>query len=156
MQWRADLLNVTDLALSNDAEQWAFKFKCSSCHEENPNQVTFHRSEFVDLPGSRGQANLAMKCKFCKKDASVDVDASSIRSYSVDDSGHFKGLVVLECRGIEPVDWVPYGEFIAKATESEQQFEFELAEKEWYDYDDSAQVEVSVSDLQWKIVGYKK
>lgn len=35
-----------------------------------------------------------------------DIDSTSIEPYSIESSGECKRLVVLECRGIEPIEWL--------------------------------------------------
>ena len=36
-----------------------------------------------------------------------DILKDTIKPYTEDDSGHFKTVVVFDCRGVEPVDFSP-------------------------------------------------
>lgn len=80
------------------------------------------------MSGSRGTANLVMRCKFCKRESSarkfkyvidtymVDVDryrqlefdtSVPIQAYSAEQNRKLQKIAVFDCRGLELVDFAP-------------------------------------------------
>ena len=57
--------------------------------------------------GGRGEANLVYKCKLCSRESSIDLIEDSVASYDAGDSNTWKTIVVMDCRGIEPVEFSP-------------------------------------------------
>ena len=57
--------------------------------------------------GGRGEANLVYKCKLCSRESSIDLIEDSVASYDAGDSNTWKTVVVMDCRGIEPVEFSP-------------------------------------------------
>ncbi|RUS27451.1 hypothetical protein BC938DRAFT_483229 [Jimgerdemannia flammicorona] len=105
--FKADLESVTDVAPA-DGYEWHFKIQCNSCHEIDPSWITMNREDTYDLANSRGSANLVMKCKFCKRESSAQFEPTPpIKPYTADDSGRFTKMVVIDCRGLEPVEFEP-------------------------------------------------
>ncbi|KAJ2140125.1 hypothetical protein IW136_002731 [Coemansia sp. RSA 678] len=148
LQLKADLENVTDLLPVEDTESdtaytWFIKFQCGSCHETTENL------EFSPISGSRGEANLVMSCKFCKRESSASISGPP-QPYTK--NGEFATVTQIECRGIDPVAFEPRGEWKAKGAESNSRFTFSLDENEWYDYDDDAGETVSVSNIEAQFV----
>jgi Eukaryotic protein of unknown function (DUF866) len=61
-------------------------------------------------------------------------------------------ILELDCRGLEFLEFSPEGEWLATGVESGTKFSsIDLAEGEWYDYDDKAGEEVSIKDAKWEI-----
>jgi hypothetical protein len=86
-----------------------------------------------ELPGSRGTVNFVMRCKFCKRESSarklllyrffcetattiknnkiilsfIEFDTSPIKPYTIEDNGSFAHMAVIDCRGLELVDFEP-------------------------------------------------
>ncbi|KAJ2120222.1 hypothetical protein IW147_005241 [Coemansia sp. RSA 720] len=154
LQLKADLENVTDLLPVEDTESdtaynWFIKFQCGSCHETTENLVAICRNEFSPISGSRGEANLVMSCKFCKRESSASISGPPL-AYTK--NGEFATVTQIECRGIDPVAFEPRGEWKAKGAESNSRFTFNLDENEWYDYDDDAGETVSVSNIEAQFV----
>jgi len=85
--------------------------------------VTLCEDEVVDIAGSRGQAHFA--CRFPGADSQGHAsivpipDPSSKKKnpkfleavYKKENSGEFVSIMCLECRGLEPVGWVPSIDF---------------------------------------------
>ena len=57
--------------------------------------------------GGRGEANLVSKCKLCSRENSIDLVADSVASYDAADPNSWKTVVVMDCRGMEPVEFSP-------------------------------------------------
>lgn len=105
------------------------------------------------MKGSRGSANLVIKCHLCGRDNSMDILPDSIGSYNIENDGKFVTMVVFDCRGVEPVDFQPTVGFIAESSESGMEFrEVSFAEGDWTDYDENASVSVGVYELQHKFI----
>ncbi|KAJ1797988.1 hypothetical protein LPJ59_002794, partial [Coemansia sp. RSA 2399] len=128
--------------------------QCNHCHEVDDNLITISAEDSTQISGSRGEANLVMRCKFCKREGVASIVGSPV-PYTADNSGGFASVLTIECRGIEPVEIELRDGWVAKSTESEERFELDLAEGEWYDYDDKASVEVSVTEIESRFVRTK-
>ena len=63
--------------------------------------------------GGRGEANLVSKCKLCSRENSIDIIADSVASYDADNSDSWKTVVVMDCRGMEPVEFSPRNGYVA-------------------------------------------
>ncbi|KAI8093801.1 uncharacterized protein BX664DRAFT_295708 [Halteromyces radiatus] len=152
LYFKADLENVTDLVPAEDYE-WHFKIECGSCHEVDENWISFNRQDEYDMSNSRGQANLVMRCKFCKRESTAQFDPSSkVTSYT--DSGKFQKLAVFDVRGLELVDFAPRDTWLAKGTETDTRFDdIDLLEGEWADYDETAGEPVGITNIE---VQFKK
>ncbi|KAF0488514.1 DUF866-domain-containing protein [Gigaspora margarita] len=107
LYFKAELENVTDVGPSNEAYEWHFKVKCNNCNEINENWVGVNQLASNDITGSRGSANFVMRCKFCKREASAQFDNTSIKPYTIENSGQFSQIAIIECRGLEFVDFDP-------------------------------------------------
>jgi hypothetical protein len=62
-------------------------------------------------------------------------------------------ILEFDCRGLEFVEFKADGEWLAEGTESGSKFTgIDLTEGEWFDYDEKAGEEVSVTGIKWAIV----
>ncbi|KAJ2758968.1 hypothetical protein IWQ56_005863 [Coemansia nantahalensis] len=149
LQIKAELLNVTGLVPdeSETAYDWHLKTRCSGCNEVTANFVTVNDVETSKISGSRGDANLVMRCKFCKREASVGI-VGKPAAYTAEHSGKFATVVSFECRGLEPVEFEPRDGWAAQGAESKTRFAVDLTEGEWYDYDEGASLEVSITEIE--------
>lgn len=77
-------------------------------------------------------------------------------TYTADDQGQFKNIVIFECRGLEPVEFSPGEGWIAKISESNKVFEdVDLSEKEWVDYDDNIKQSVGIYEFESQFIKMK-
>ncbi|KAI4946139.1 hypothetical protein J4E91_007582 [Alternaria rosae] len=141
---KAELNGVTDLR-PNDTEDapffYTFKVQCTSCREVHPNPVSVNRFEMNEQSGSKGEANFVWRCK-----------NSAPTSYEQSDPPKKTNILMFDCRGLEFVEFVAEGEFLATGTESGTKFSgIELPDGEWYDYDEKAGEEVSITNVEWEI-----
>jgi hypothetical protein len=61
-------------------------------------------------------------------------------------------IIELDCRGLEFVEFSPEGEWAAQGEESGTPFVgIDLQEGDWYDFDEKASREVSITELKWDI-----
>ncbi|KAJ1735706.1 hypothetical protein H4S06_004157 [Coemansia sp. BCRC 34490] len=147
LQIKAELTNVTDLKPASTDHCWYFKIQCSSCREVDKNMISISAEDAGQISGSRGGANLVMRCKFCKREGAASI-VGNPEPYKEENSGSFAKVLVIECRGLEPVEFEPRDGWAAKSTESNDVFDIDLTEGEWYDYDENASVEVSVTEIE--------
>ncbi|KAJ1977371.1 hypothetical protein H4R35_002331 [Dimargaris xerosporica] len=92
-----------------------------------------------------------MRCKFCKREGSASFDPPQVTSYDAEHNGQFSRIAVLECRGLEPVEFEARSGWKAVGVESGQIFdEIDLTDGDWADYDEKANNEVSVMDLEFQ------
>ncbi|KAJ2861909.1 hypothetical protein GGI22_002332 [Coemansia erecta] len=154
LQLKAELTSITDLRPASSDHCWNFKIQCNHCHEVDENLITISAEDSAQISGSRGEANLVMRCKFCKRESVASIVGSPV-PYTADNSGSFASVLTIECRGIEPVEIELRDGWMAKSTESDECFELDLTEGEWYDYDDKAAVEVSVTEIESRFVRAK-
>lgn len=132
---------------------FTFNVECNACHERHSNKIAFNKYETVSLPNSRGEANFVMKCKSCGKDGNISVISKQFKEY--ENGSKPVELASFECRGWDLIEFIPEGEFIAKAENSNTVFTFEFEDGEFYEYDEKANEEVSITNLEFEIVKQK-
>ncbi|CAG8451321.1 6704_t:CDS:2 [Ambispora leptoticha] len=143
LYFKADLENVTDVGPADEDYEWHFKVKCNSCNEIHENWVGVNRQASNDIPGSRGTANYVMRCSFCKRESSAQFEPKPIKLYTIENSGKFAEMAVIECRGLEFVDFEPRG------AESGTIFDdIDLTDGDWADYDEKAGLPVGISEIK--------
>lgn len=153
LQISAVLENVTSLKPDGDDFRWYLKLKCSNCGDETEEYVYLSLSESQPLKGGRGHASLVIKCKLCARENSIDIIRESIASYSDEDSPKYKTIVVFDCRGVEAIDYDARVGWVADGSESGTKFEeVDLSQREWYDFDETAKLSVSVTDFKHQFV----
>ncbi|KAJ1657774.1 hypothetical protein IWQ61_002875 [Dispira simplex] len=149
---KADLINVTDLAPLDPDYDFHFKIKCNSCQEVSNNWISMNQLDTHPISGSRGEANLVMRCKFCKREGSASFEKGTLRAYQAEQSGRFAPLIQMECRGLEPVECQLTDGWKVVGADSNTKFdEVDLSEGVWADYDEKAGNEVSVMDVEFQI-----
>ncbi|KAF2199414.1 DUF866-domain-containing protein [Delitschia confertaspora ATCC 74209] len=150
----AELNGVTDLRPNDTAESpfyYTFKVQCTSCRETHPNWVGVSRFDNQEVSGSRGEANFVWRCKNCKREHSANIKAAPT-SYPSNSPPKTQNILEFDCRGLEFVEFRAEGEWLATGTDSNTKFsEIDLTEGEWFDYDDKAGEEVSITNIKWEI-----
>ncbi|GJJ68255.1 hypothetical protein EMPS_00601 [Entomortierella parvispora] len=155
LQIKAELENITELIPEDADHTWHFKIQCTKCREIDSNHITFNAIDKAEMGSGRGEANLVMKCKFCKCESSADF-ASKPVAYDIENSGKFQTIVTIECRGLELVDFAPREGWKAKGAESGTVFEdIDLTDGDWADYDEKSELPVAISDIEAKFVKVK-
>ncbi|CAR28253.1 hypothetical protein ZYGR_0N07470 [Zygosaccharomyces rouxii] len=157
---------------SNPAE-YTFDLVCTSCREKHDSTVVINRFERTPLPGSRGEASFVMKCKFCGKEVSIDLNPfeDSLYNDAVEDNKeniektqvqrkkhnlrNTQGkcfLLSLDCRGCEVTGFYPDNLTFLAELSSGKTMEFQLEDGELYDYDDDSGEEVTVTEFKSEVV----
>ncbi|TDL28510.1 DUF866-domain-containing protein [Rickenella mellea] len=147
---KAELENVTDLVPSSDDFEYFFQVKCNSCHEIHPKTVSMNRLNEREMTTGKGaSANFVWRCGTCKRESSAKFEPVPPKPYSADENGQFSPLIVLDCRGLEFVDFDPKGTWKCVGLESGTIFpEVDLTDGEWTDYDEKASTPVGVMAIE--------
>ncbi|SCU92205.1 LADA_0F15104g1_1 [Lachancea dasiensis] len=166
-------LSVKDT--DDDLAEYALQLRCIDCREVNDSKVTVNRMEKYEMSSGKGEASLVMKCKFCGNDCSVNLEKYEEKLYNLDleENGDVinkqllqrkkKGIkkvedsravaLELDCRGCDvfAVDFsnLTFNVEMVSGNVLEASFG---DENEWYDYDDKAGEEVSVTDMSFEVV----
>lgn len=103
-----------------------------------------------------------MRCKNCKKESRIALkfDNSVSRSYPLDKSGFKLLMLKIDTRGLDILAFIPDGKFKCVSGSLDEDdgsvkvgptvFDpVDLEENEWYDYDDNAGNEVSITNAEW-------
>lgn len=157
-------VDIPKSSSSSDADRgveyyFAFRVQCSSCREIHPKDIHVSAHERSAMSGSRGDAHFVWKCKNCGREGSAvldPLDNGPRGKYLLEDSGSTKALVSFETRGCEFVAFKADGHWRCQGTQTGKRkvttFEgVDLSEGEWYEYDDSAGAEVSITEVEWSI-----
>lgn len=151
----AVLDGLTDLRPTDTAEnpfEYTFEIQCTSCREIHDKEITINRFEQHDMSGSRGEASFSFRCKMCKRESTASIVRTK-ENYTVEADGKPVGILEIDARGLELIKFIPVGNFEAKGLTSNTPFtEIDLSEAEFYDYDDNASNEVSITEVTWDIV----
>lgn len=149
----ATLDNVTSLAPLDTPEsafEYVFKIECTKCRTVHDKPVAINRFESHEITGSRGEASFVYKCKECKSEHSASIFRTP-KLLEIGTKG-FVQLLEIDARGVEFVEFIPAGIFTVQGAETGTKFvDVELEDGEWYDYDDKAGAEVSITEVSWEI-----
>ena len=152
LQIKATLENCTNLRVSEDYI-WNLKLRCSSCGESTGKWHTINPLEQFSMAGGKGKAHLIIKCKMCHRSNTVNLSLPVITVYTTEDSEQFKTLVVVECRGIEPFEFLPRGDFICEGTDSGTAFKgISLDQGDWAEFDEATNQPVGIYDCSSQVI----
>lgn len=155
LQIKAQLQNVDLIARPEDC-QWCLTLK-NSVGEDVREGVYVSIDEEIELTGSRGTANFAMKWeKDSRKEAYLNLQhvKGVTRNYKAEDSGNWVPIIAFECRGLDPIDLSPEDNWNVVTSSGQMIENVDLSEKEYYDVDDKGD-EVSITELEWKFTVHK-
>lgn len=151
---KAELANVTDLEPLDSASspyEYTFTIECTKCREVHDKPVTINTFEKHDISGSRGEASFVFRCKGCKAEHSAQILRTKDK-LTVEDNGKWVKILEIDARGLDFVKFEALGQWKCLSTESSTQFdEVDLEDGDWYDYDDNAKEEVSVTEVSFEI-----
>ncbi|CCH61570.1 hypothetical protein TBLA_0F00260 [Henningerozyma blattae CBS 6284] len=161
---------------SNPTE-FPFELICTHCRESHDSTITMNAYEKVDISGSKGEASIVVRCKFCKSENSIvlkiienefncliDEEEGKTLQTKRKKLGFKKNLIdnnwillELDCRGCEVSKFHPELITFNVVLKSGSILECQLDENEneWYDYDEDAGEEVSIIDFQFNIINNK-
>ena len=171
----ADLTSVTSLVpLDTEASpfHYTLQLQCTSCRETHPNPVTVTRFSEYEAPGAKmsttSPPNLVFKCRNCTRTHTLTIsspptpykhpeDETAPKNKANKTAEKTQPILVMDCRGIEVVGFSPEGTWTAQGLESGTKFEEVALEDakggkwEWFDYDEKAGEEVSVTNAVFEI-----
>lgn len=149
----ADLDGVTDVQPFDTPEnpyEYTFIIECTRCREVHDKPITINRFESHDVTASRGEASFVYKCKGCKSEHGATITRTSDK-LTPENSKDIR-ILEIDARGVDFNEFHPDGRFSAAGAESRAKFEeVDLEDGEWYDYDEDAGAEVSVTNVKWEI-----
>lgn len=149
---KAQLENVTDLEPVDTPEspyEYTFTIECTKCREVHAKPVTINRFEQHEIDSSRGEASFVFRCKNCKSEHSANISRTPAK---VAENDKWTKILELDCRGLEVKEFIPEGRWQCVGSETNTPFtEVDLEDGEWYDYDEKAGSEVSVTDVSYDI-----
>jgi hypothetical protein len=156
LQVKADLEGVDSLT-PKVGNQW--KLDVQNDAAEVREGITVSSSDEYELEGSRGTANFVMR--FNKGDQQSYLKLEKLVPKKHGDgvvtaakSGSWVTVVVLEARGIEPIKFHRSLDFDVKSS-GEKLCVFDdadFAEGDWADYDADADISVTVSNIEYRVV----
>eukprot|EP00297_Palpitomonas_bilix_P017880 CAMPEP_0113866706 /NCGR_PEP_ID=MMETSP0780_2-20120614/17_1 /TAXON_ID=652834 /ORGANISM="Palpitomonas bilix" /LENGTH=159 /DNA_ID=CAMNT_0000851577 /DNA_START=27 /DNA_END=506 /DNA_ORIENTATION=+ /assembly_acc=CAM_ASM_000599 len=151
LQLKANLENVTDLRVMENARYYV-DLLCSQCGT-NAEEVYFIPEEKDPIPNSRGEANYFQHCKFCKRQGSLNVLSKAKEGYTQNDSGNFKTVLTVECRGVEVTKYhVRSGYMLTCTNEREtDMLDIDLSEGDWCDFDEVGDCSIGVYEVETRI-----
>lgn len=77
--------------------------------------------------------------------------------YTEEDSGKLKTIVQFDCRGLEPIGFLPKAGWIVKSAEGGPKFEdVDLSEDDWVEYDTKNDVSVGIYEFKSDFIKLKK
>ncbi|KAI6224349.1 hypothetical protein M3Y99_01401500 [Aphelenchoides fujianensis] len=136
LHFKAHLENLSSLQPEDfSSHQWSIKLKCTGCREVSDKWRFISAEELVDIPNSRGQANYVEKCSFCGKQNTINI-LPDFHAYTKSDE--FQPMVKFECRGTEPVEFQPTGEWRAESESGSQFTKIDISET-FADYDEKGE-----------------
>ncbi|KAK2945873.1 putative Eukaryotic protein of unknown function (DUF866) [Blattamonas nauphoetae] len=148
---KANISGVTNLHPEDgDHYYYMIRLQCTHCREIHPNWIGVAKSDEFDVPGSRGSANLLFKCKNCRRDCNIVLE-TDFQPYLLEHSETKRPIVTMECRGCEPVEFRPDGNWACDGAETRSKFNEMDITDEWYEYDEETKEEVSITDISWTI-----
>ncbi len=165
LQIRATLEFVTGLRADGDDFRYYLKLKCANCGEVPDHWQYVSMAEKQPVKGGRGDANCVSKCKLCSRENSLDILEASLASYDAKDSGNWKTIVAMDCRGMEPVEFSPRNGWAAKGYKEDEDGEgqetgtafedVDLSDKDWADYDEKSSESTVISEFEAQFVKLK-
>jgi hypothetical protein len=150
----AELEFITNLqpqgGCDDSSLSYLFKLKCGNCGEISQKETYVQLSDTVPLPSGRGTTNLVQKCKFCGKSGTVTMIEGRGKPLTqvIAESGKYTPLMLLDCRGYEPVGFV-FGDGWKAESETGTLFEnIDLSSGDFTEYDEKGQYSVMISNLR--------
>ncbi|KAK6026457.1 hypothetical protein OSTOST_07588, partial [Ostertagia ostertagi] len=159
LEIKCNMVGVTDFTPSDpENHRWFLKFRCMNCGESRDYWQYVVINEVLEVPGSRGEANLVEKCKLCNRVNTVAIIQDSIGKYdAAEHNEEWQSMIQLDCRGLEPIDFDPRMGWTAVGTESGTVFDdIDLSEKAWADYDEKVGEATEIGDFEVRFVHAKQ
>ena len=154
LQVRMTAENVKSLRAEGDDFRWYVKTKCLSCGEVSEQWQYVTREYSYPTTGGRHKANLVLKCKFCHRENSIDIEDDK-GAFSGEDSERFQTLATFGCRGVELVDFDPRTGWVVETEAGTIFSDVDLSSREFVEYDEEAKEPVQIFEFQHQFVKVK-
>ena len=150
---KAQLENVASIKFPADYN-YCFDVKDAQSSEEK-NGVFVCRDEVVEIDGSKGDTNFAMRFPDCKKQCTItftDVKKLTRDSIESGDSGEFVPIMGFDCRGLEITKWTPTEGLVVKSTGGTTWEDVNLGEDPdgWFEYCEQGGESVGITELEFE------
>ncbi|XP_004292787.1 PREDICTED: UPF0587 protein v1g245604-like [Fragaria vesca subsp. vesca] len=141
----ANLQGVTNLEPQGGFKDpdftYLFKLKCEGCGELTEKEAAVRLS----LSKRKGAPDLVRKCKFCEREGSVTMMPECCKPLTKE--GVFHPLMMFDCKGYEPVDFVFGGRWKVESVAGKTYDNVNLSKGEFAEYDESGELLVRISSL---------
>ena len=129
---------------------WKFNIKSSGGHERNG--ITVSAGDEQEIEGSRGTANFIIRWDKGAEPSHIKLVTPKVKGFDgcYTKSGEWTVILAMECRGIEPVDWIPSVDFDAISNAGKRFEAIDMTDKEFSDYDEEADEAVSILNLEYR------
>ncbi|GLT25535.1 hypothetical protein SLA2020_006570 [Shorea laevis] len=150
----ADFENIASLQPQNGIDDpsfsYLFKLRCGSCGELTKKEICVFVGETVPLPVGKGSASVIQKCKFCGSKGTVTVITGRGRPLNLilTQGGWRCPLMLFDCSGYEPVDFVLGGGWKAESLAGTIFKDIDLSGGEFAEYDEKAQCPDIISNVR--------
>ncbi|TKY57947.1 Transcription elongation factor SPT6 [Spatholobus suberectus] len=150
----ADLENLTNLEPQGGCDDanfsYLFKLKCGRCGELTQKETCVALNDTVPLPVGKGTTHLIQKCKFCGRDGTVTMVQGRGKplTQEISESGKYAPLMLFDCRGYEPVDFVFGNGWKVESLEGTKFDNVDLSSGEFAEYDEKGECPVMISNLR--------
>ncbi|KAK9946313.1 hypothetical protein M0R45_011782 [Rubus argutus] len=142
---RAKLESLTNLQPQGGCNDpnftYLFKLKCEGCGELTEKEIGVRLS----LGNGKGAPHLVRKCKFCEREGSVTMMAD--RGRPLTQTGLYSPLMMFNCKGYEPVDFVFSGGWKVESVAGTSFDNVDLSKGEFSGYDERGEFPVMISKL---------
>ncbi len=150
--------NVEWLEFPSD-HQWCVDIEIQGSGEVRES-IRISRNDEVEVPSSRGTANLILKLDKSHYASVSIVDIAKVTTSTIcsedADSGKYTAVVAFDCRGCEIKAWRPTGFYTIKTPSGAQFDEVDLQTGEWFDVDTDTNLPVGVLSVKYEIEQYRK
>ena len=150
--------NVESLEFPPD-HQWCLDIELQGSGELRES-VLISRNEEVEVPSSRGTANLILKVDKNQYASISIIDVAKLTSSTIHatdaDSGKYTPVVAFDCRGCEIKSWKPTGYYTVKTANGAEFDEVDLQSGEWFDVDVDTNLPVGVLSVKYEIEQFRK
>ncbi|CAI9093623.1 OLC1v1029170C1 [Oldenlandia corymbosa var. corymbosa] len=150
----AELENLTEVQPQGGCDDSNFvyyvKLKCGNCGEIGDKETCLSMDDVVPHPTGKGTCHLVRKCKFCGREATVNMLPGYGRPLSHIESqfGKYAALMVFDCRNVEPVEFSFGSGWKAESIEGTKFEDIDLSAGEYADYDEKGECPVMISNLR--------
>ena len=151
---KCDLDNIDSFSIPEDHE-WILNVNVGGELREG---VRFSTQNEVEIPNSRGTANLVIKIdKNAYASITVEPLPKIVRTeFGSEDAGKPVPLLAVDCRGCEIEGWAATGFYTAKSVSGTVFENVDLSEKEWYDVDIETNEPVSITNVETSVQSHRK